>query len=59
MKEVARERRIVSHNETFTIVRVAGSGVINNGDAVAIRSANGHYLTAPNGGVQPVGHRPN
>jgi hypothetical protein len=37
-------------NETFTIVRVAGAGVINNGDAVAIRSANGHYLTAPNGG---------
>ena len=28
-------------NETFTIVRVAGAGVINNGDAVAIRSANG------------------
>ena len=37
-------------NETFTIVKVNGSGSIGNGDSVAFRTASGYYLVAANGG---------
>jgi hypothetical protein len=37
-------------NETFTIVKTAGSGAIMDGDSVAFRSSGGYYLTAQSGG---------
>ena len=37
-------------NETFTVVKVNGSGTIVNGDSVALRTASGRYLTVQNGG---------
>lgn len=37
-------------NETFTIVKLNGSGPIVNGDSVAFRSVSGYYLVAENGG---------
>ena len=37
-------------NETFTIVKVNGSGQIGNGDSVGFKSTHGYYLVAEGGG---------
>lgn len=40
--------------ETFTIHKLNGTGTINNGDPVALTSANGYYVSAANGGGSTV-----
>lgn len=40
--------------ETFTIHKLNGTGAINNGDQVALRSIGGYYVSAMNGGGSTV-----
>jgi hypothetical protein len=41
-------------NEQFTLVKTVGSGAIANGDTVALKSANNHYVTVVSGSVVDV-----
>jgi len=44
-------QRTPGTNEQFTIVKVSGTGPIANGDSVALRSANGKYMTVVGSGT--------
>jgi hypothetical protein len=53
-REVVANRTARREWETFTLYRVAGSGVLRDRDQIALRAINGQYLCAEGGGGREI-----